>query len=144
MAWEPTLSKECGWGCQRGFTSHDTAAHRHLCPVQAAECTSAPPDPWPLPSRTKWQYSKKALTYAGRPQWARLVAGGGAVGRKTRARSCDTPSPSVNKSAHAEPPVPQQGYQKLLPLPQAPGRVAAALGASAPTGSAFSLAAAAG
>lgn len=49
---------------------------------------------------------------------------------------------SVNKSAHAEPP--EQACQELLPLPQAPGRVAAALGAPAPTGSALGPAATAG
>lgn len=41
--------------------SHDIAAHPHRCPVQATEWTSASPDPWLLPSRTKHKYSKEGI-----------------------------------------------------------------------------------
>lgn len=41
------------------------------------------------------------------------------MGRKAKARSCELPSLSVNKSALAE--TPEQACQKLLLLPQAPG-----------------------
>lgn len=68
-------------------------------------------------------------------------AGGGQKGQSTRLWP-SLSSLSVNKSAHAEPP--EQACQELLPLPQAPGRVAAALRAFAPTGSALSPAATAG
>lgn len=68
----------------------------------------------------------KAMTCAGRPQWAQLVAGCGTVGRKTRARSCDPPSLlSINK-VHMQK-SPERFPSELLPLTQAPGRVAVAL-----------------
>lgn len=45
---------------------------------------------------------KKALTCAGRPQWARLVARCGAVGRKKHAAVTLPPLSLSKQSAHAE------------------------------------------
>lgn len=137
MAWEPSVSKECGLGRPMRAQELRHGCLRHPCPIQAT-------DPWLLPSRTKQKYSKAGSDLhwqaCGHDWW--LDAGKWAERPEHEAVTLPLLSFSKQKCKCRNPL--SSSCQERLPFPQASGRVAVAFRFSAPTSSALSAAPAAG